>query len=930
MASKNIQIVYDVDSRDVNIASDRTLSLVQQLRILKKELQNPNLGQQQFEILRKKVGDVEDQIARTNTRSKDFLGVLSTLPGPVGTFGSSLLGVVDTLKVFSGFSFKDIKNSLGDLADDVVDITTGFFGLKKAQEDALNTSQTLTKSTEDNATATEKSNAANVNATNTLNANASAAGAAAVGMQNLSREQRNAITHGQQYDETTKSVTSAQQNMIAATNKANQAVANSVPAINTATTAINTLTFAQRASAMAAQALKIALASLGIGIIIAALVALGSVLIDGAKKLLGYEESTKETEAAVKALNDALKEQERLLGVNLEAIDAATRIQKLRAQVAGKTEEEIFNIVRQGGKDRLEELRRYDNELYEEQRKVSKNEVMTAEEKAKLLDDINQKLLKSNLDIIKQINANEEALLQEQLRVANLRKERNKKSGDDEYQRKLKELDAMIQLEIDKDNTSQKILTELLDKRAALVRTKEKQSAAEQQLIRQQNSKRVQDSLNEDTSRLQDYLKKTEEIRIAALEDDEDRRLQAASNKLYFDKIALSKDKEFIKKSEDEKKEIFSQMETATQMEILKIREEFLIKKIEQFDREAIAVSKAGTLLAERERGVNAIRLQQQGDFNAVFGDRFFGNKGLLALYNQYFTDLRAVYQKEYDANVATYDAEQILLDQALADKKISQQKYDEEVAELGEKRLQNQEQLVQRQIQLDQLEVDSRRASADKTVEIGQNLVNLLSAVAGKSKGIQVAAAITEAGVAIARIIIDTQRAIIAFSASVAPLGPAGIPIAASYAVKAKIAAALSIATIVAQGINRLKEIKSADSGDGGGQQSNQMGRGYARGGVIQGRRHAQGGTIIEAEDGEAVMTRGAVTLFRPMLSMMNQMGGGTTFAPNLMTTSLDKPITANPSEEQQPIIVKSYVVEKELTGKQQQTARLKDLSTL
>jgi len=923
MASKNIQIVYDVDSRDVNIASDRTLSLVQQLRILKKELQNPNLGQQQFEILRKKVGDVEDQIARTNTRSKDFLGVLSTLPGPVGTFGSSLLGVVDTLKVFAGFSFKDIKNSLSDLADDVVDITTGFFGLKKAQEDALNTSQTLTKSTEDNATATEKSNVANVNATNTLNANASAAGAAAVGMQNLSREQRNAITHGQQYDETTKSVTSAQQNMIAATNKANQAVANSVPAINTATTATNALTFAQRAAAMAAQALKIALASVGIGLIIAGITFL-------IQKIAEWTTSTEEADAANQALNDTLKEQERLLGVNLEAIDAATRIQKLRAQVAGKTEEEIFNIVRQGGKDRLEELRRYDNELYEEQKRVTKNEVITAEQKAKLLDDINQKLLKSNLDIIKQINANEEALLQEQLRVANLRRERNKKSGDDEYQRKLKELDAMIQLEIDKDNTSQKILTELLDKRAALVRTKEKQSAAEQQLIRQQNSKKVQDALNEDTSRLQDYLKKTEEIRIAALEDDEDRRLQAASNKLYFDKIALSKDKEFIKKSEDEKKEIFSQMETATQMEILKIREEFLIKKIEQFDREAIAVSKAGTLLAERERGVNAIRLQQQGDFNAVFGDRFFGNKGLLALYNQYFTDLRAVYQKEYDANVATYDAEQILLDQALADKKISQQKYDEEVAELGEKRLQNQEQLVQRQIQLDQLEVDSRRASADKTVEIGQNLVNLLSAVAGKSKGIQVAAAITEAGVAIARIIIDTQRAIIAFSASVAPLGPAGIPIAASYAVKAKIAAALSIATIVAQGINRLKEIKSADSGDGGGQQSNQMGRGYARGGVIQGRRHAQGGTIIEAEDGEAVMTRGAVTLFRPMLSMMNQMGGGTTFAPNLMTTSLDKPITANPSEEQQPIIVKSYVVEKELTGKQQQTARLKDLSTL
>jgi hypothetical protein len=40
--------------------------------------------------------------------------------------------------------------------------------------------------------------------------------------------------------------------------------------------------------------------------------------------------------------------------------------------------------------------------------------------------------------------------------------------------------------------------------------------------------------------------------------------------------------------------------------------------------------------------------------------------------------------------------------------------------------------------------------------------------------------------------------------------------------------------------------------------------------------------------------------------------------------------PVVSNPSQEQQPLIVKTYVVENEMTSTQQKQARLKDLSTL
>ena len=97
MAGKKIFIEYDIDSSDLKIANGETLSLTQQLRILKKELQKGDLKPEQFDILRKKIGDTEDQIAKTTVKSKDFFGVLSTLPGPVGQFGSSLLGVVSPI-----------------------------------------------------------------------------------------------------------------------------------------------------------------------------------------------------------------------------------------------------------------------------------------------------------------------------------------------------------------------------------------------------------------------------------------------------------------------------------------------------------------------------------------------------------------------------------------------------------------------------------------------------------------------------------------------------------------------------------------------------------------------------------------------------------------------------------------------------------------
>ena len=145
-----------------------------------------------------------------------------------------------------------------------------------------------------------------------------------------------------------------------------------------------------------------------------------------------------------------------------------------------------------------------------------------------------------------------------------------------------------------------------------------------------------------------------------------------------------------------------------------------------------------------------------------------------------------------------------------------------------------------------------------------------------------------------------------------------------------------LAIATTITTFASIITTISSMVKGPSGGSSSSSnaatgqsLGKAYGQGGVIDGPPHAQGGMMINAEGGEAIMTRGAVTMFGPLLSQLNQAGGGTSFNVGAINgTRFDNPTTSVPQSE--PQIIKTYVVEKELTSSQQKQARLKNLSTL
>ena len=122
MATKKIDIQFDIDNKAVKIAGEETMKLTQQVRLLKAELASGKYSQQEFELLSKKLGDVEDQMAKTRARSGDLFTSLQLIPGPIGEIASKFNGAIALLKTFSSFSLADLTFQFKETANDIQDI----------------------------------------------------------------------------------------------------------------------------------------------------------------------------------------------------------------------------------------------------------------------------------------------------------------------------------------------------------------------------------------------------------------------------------------------------------------------------------------------------------------------------------------------------------------------------------------------------------------------------------------------------------------------------------------------------------------------------------------------------------------------------------------------------------------------------------------
>jgi hypothetical protein len=118
----NIKVNIDVDSGDVQIASDKVLTLQQQIKVLRQELQKTPEGTAQFNALVTKLNDTKDAFDRVNIKGKEIFGTLGLIPGPIGEIAARTNSAIDALKVFGSFKASDIKAQFSALKDDFVGV----------------------------------------------------------------------------------------------------------------------------------------------------------------------------------------------------------------------------------------------------------------------------------------------------------------------------------------------------------------------------------------------------------------------------------------------------------------------------------------------------------------------------------------------------------------------------------------------------------------------------------------------------------------------------------------------------------------------------------------------------------------------------------------------------------------------------------------
>jgi hypothetical protein len=861
---KGLKIQYDIDGKPIDAVLDKSLNLQKQVKVLTAELRKTKEGTAEFQLLSTKLGDAQDQLAKTTAKSKDLFTSLSMIPGPVGQFFSQLQGGIELLKTFSSFTFKDLSFQFKETANDIADIGKNISGIDNTNLD--NT----------------KNSASDLG--DTLQETSTQAGGTSTALSNVAKSSNQVV-------DSTGKVTTAAENAASAATKQGQTIAGlttaqaaNVNATRQATAATNQLVVAEETATVATRTLgmtiKSVLIATGIGIAIVLIGELISVL---------YNMASAEDDAAeaTKRLNSQLESQNLLLDLDAKAAKRRNDETIAGLKARGASEGEIRKQTLKNSYD--DYTRAYDAEV-QARNTYNKNLGLVDAEGLKALEKNltdREQATKDAYSAYKVLGLNQKAdeLKEQQTKNKELEQKnkqhlekikQDKKTADDTALTNQREINV-LKLTEDRDRQRKELDNQRLGEEDK-IKSLEISTTRKGELIAQIEEKyglKLKD-LNkkfkdEDIKANLDFLNKLGDITISSFEDETKREKAARELKYSNDLRDLETDKEFIKLSEETKAEYRRQLREALDNDLNKIE---LDNKVKGYQDELMLLEAQNKVLVEGT--------QAYTDNSIAIENKAYQIK--LANAKDNATKIEAI-NAEHAANLKNID-----LAAFEAKKQIEIQKY----------------QVV---------------------AGIGQSLQQL----AGKQKGLAIAGVVVEKAAAIGQI--WANNAIANAKATAASPLTFGQP----WVTINTVSAVLSTAATVAAAAKSISEINNASSssssatagGEAAAQASPNLGKNYEQGGLIGGRRHAQGGTIIEAEAGEAIMTRGAVTMFQPLLSAMNQMGGGTSFTKGASgQAGYDNPRVTETIT--QPQIVKTYVVSSDLTNEAQKQARLKDLSTL
>lgn len=820
--AKKIEVIVDINTDSVEISSDKVLTLTEQLRILKKEIQKTAPGPEQ-DLLIGKFNDINDELDKTNLKSKEFLGALGSLPGPVGAFAGSLDGAVNMLRNFTSFSFKDIKSQLGGLGADfnkIIKNIGNLTGISKLYA------------------------ATNVLVSNSLKAVGIASSTSSKGVQLFSKA---LIATG------IGAIVVALGLLIANFDKVKKVVLNLIPG----------------------------LAQVG---------EVFGKLIDTFTDFIGLTNESERAEAKRQATFAKAK-------ANTDIVNQGIQREINLLKAKGATQEEIDKKEREIIQNQIKDLKKATDEkglLYGEQATEYKdlvNKLAVIDETAKTAQREKDKKAgeqkaaenkkvsdqiaadtKTATDMLLNLQQENSVLIIEDERKRQDQELKNQKENEEKKIKALKLQDTMINGQL---VTAEQLRQKLLEQVTQKFDSKNKEI----------EKKRKEEDLKSE----KEFNVKVEEIRLAAIEDENQRAIEQRENKKTKDLADLEEDKEFIKKSEKEKAQIRKNIITTAERDVQKIKDDARKKEIDEILK-----------LAQIEKG------EQDSKFVRMMS----GAANDLQLQRDLLEKKRiadeAYYTQQLSREGITTDQIKDLNDRKLADQILYTEKSN---------------QIERDRVAVRQKVLDDIISIAGAETNVGRAALIAKQLLMAKELVMEVSRTITFSTQAAARSVVAVAEG----TAQTAKIGfPQNIPMLIGYA-----AQAVAIIAAIRSAVRGAKSAGSEGVEGGGAPAAPNLGRNYEDGGMIGGKRHAQGGTMIEAEAGEAIMTRGAVTMFGPLLSNLNQMGGGTSFG-NALTTRFDMPSVSQPAQEKSPVIMKTYVVSNELTTESEKLARLKDLSTL
>ena len=127
---KIVQVKVDVESGGVEVAVDRTETLIRQIRDLKYTQQQLDTatkeGAAAYAELNVKILELNEQLEVNKVRNKSLFDQIGMLGGEFGETGAKIGETVTSLRILSAFRFEDLKSGLAFVGSTLGSIAKGF------------------------------------------------------------------------------------------------------------------------------------------------------------------------------------------------------------------------------------------------------------------------------------------------------------------------------------------------------------------------------------------------------------------------------------------------------------------------------------------------------------------------------------------------------------------------------------------------------------------------------------------------------------------------------------------------------------------------------------------------------------------------------------------------------------------------------------